>query len=460
GAATHATGRFATHVASRKDLARQVLAAAGLEVAEGRAFGPEGYEAAADYATQLGDVVVKPVDGNKGRGVTVGVRERDAFARAWRLAAGRSSVGVLVERRFSGIELRCLVVGDRCGAVLRRPPPSVVGNGPDTIEQLIAAKDRLRLQNPSLVKCDITMDPHRHDELRRQGYDLTSVLPEGHRVVLDHKGGISTGGESVDLTDDVHPSVKDVAVRATRAVPGLDVAGVDIITVDPQQPATAGSYVVCEINHDPGIDIHHFPVHGTPRDVAGAIVDHHLSQLGIAARRRGRRPGWRRGGGPGRARRRGPGQVAGSNPASSPAVNATGLLPSRSGLTAAASAARAAGPRAPTADRLGSRPSRRTSASNAARAAGPSGAPSRRRISAIARACTPRSTRRRRGSGSSWASMKAPSVRATAWPWLTPYRLVMAYDSACAPVVLEMSIARPARWLPTTMARAHRSSGA
>lgn len=295
GAATHATGRFATHVASRKDLARQVLAAAGLEVAEGRAFGPEGYEAAADYATQLGDVVVKPVDGNKGRGVTVGVRERDAFARAWRLAAGRSSVGVLVERRFSGIELRCLVVGDRCVAVLRRLPPYVVGNGRDTIEQLIAAKNRLRLQNPSLVKCDITMDPHRHDELRRQGYDLTSVLPEGHRVVLDHKGGISTGGESVDLTDDVHPSVKDVAVRATRAVPGLDVAGVDIITVDPQQPATAGSYVVCEINHDPGIDIHHFPVHGTPRDVAGAIVDHHLSQLGIAARRRGLRPGWRRG---------------------------------------------------------------------------------------------------------------------------------------------------------------------
>jgi len=114
-------------------------------------------------------------------------------------------------------------------------------------------------------------------------------------VVLDHKGGISTGGESVDLTDDVHPSFKEVAVRATRAVPGLDVAGVDIITVDPRQPAAPGTYIVCEINHDPGIDIHHFPIHGSPRDVAGAMVDYHLSRLGIAARRRGLRFGGRRG---------------------------------------------------------------------------------------------------------------------------------------------------------------------
>ncbi|HEY8452401.1 MAG: CapA family protein [Micromonosporaceae bacterium] len=295
GAATHATGRFATNVASRKDLARQVLARAGLEVPEGRAFGRDEYEPAADYAAQLGDVVVKPVDGNKGRGVTVGVRDRNEFERAWRLAVRRSSVGVLVEQRFSGIELRCLVVGDRCVAVLRRLPPYVVGNGRDTIEQLIAAKNELRAQNPSLVGCDITMDAHRRDELRRQGYDLTSVLPDGLRVVLDHKGGISTGGESVDLTDDVHPSFKEVAVRATRAVPGLDVAGVDIITVDPRQPAAPGTYIVCEINHDPGIDIHHFPIHGSPRDVAGAMVDYHLSRLGIAARRRGLRFGGRRG---------------------------------------------------------------------------------------------------------------------------------------------------------------------
>ena len=294
GAATHATGRFATNVASRKHLARQALSLAGVEVPEGRAFARDGYEPAAELAGQLGDAVVKPIDGNKGRGVTVGVRSPGDFERAWRLAARYSSQGVLVEQTFPGIELRCLVVGDRCVAVLRRLPPYVVGNGRDTVEQLIAAKNELRLQNPSLAGCAIKMDPHRRDELRRQGYEVTDVLPDGIKVVLDHKAGISTGGESLDLTDDVHPSFKEAAVRATRAIPGLDVAGVDIITVDPHQPAARGSYIVCEINHDPGIDIHHFPIHGTPRDVAGAIVDFHLSQLEIGAPDRGSSTGGRR----------------------------------------------------------------------------------------------------------------------------------------------------------------------
>lgn len=283
GTSTHATGRLATMVASRKDLTRRALSLARVEIVEGRAFREDEYGSAAEYARQLADVVVKPVDGNKGRGVTVGVRGRRQFRRAWNLAARRSARGVLVERRFPGTELRCLVVNDQCVAVTRRVPPHVIGNGRDTVEELVAAKNELRRLNPSLFKCPIRIDSHRIDQVRRQGYEVTDVLPDGELIVLDHKAGISTGGENVDLTDEVHPSLKAAAVRAARAIPGLDVAGVDLITADPRRRAGRGNYIICEVNSDPGIDIHHFPMHGTPRDVAGAIVDFHLSQLGIPA---------------------------------------------------------------------------------------------------------------------------------------------------------------------------------
>ncbi|NEE04096.1 CapA family protein [Phytoactinopolyspora halotolerans] len=277
---SHLTGAAGVRAARRKDVTRRLVADAGLAIARGAVFDPEhGQADAARLARELGRVVVKPVDGNMGRGVTVGVHGSAAseFGQAWREAAAITRRGVLVEEHVDGTEGRFLVVGGRCIAAIKRVAPYVVGNGQDSIEELIRQKNAERAQNPNLHKRLIQVDDHRMGVLREQGYDLAAIPAAGVRVALDLKGNISTGAESVDITDDVHPSFLDVAGRAAAAFPGLDVAGVDLIAHDFSQPATDGNYIVCEMNNRPGIGSHHFPVHGEPRDVAAAIVDLHIN---------------------------------------------------------------------------------------------------------------------------------------------------------------------------------------
>nr|WP_246220966.1 CapA family protein [Phytoactinopolyspora mesophila] len=291
---SHATGAAGVRAAKRKDLTRKLLTDAGLTIARGAAFDPEnGRAEAAQLAADLTQVVVKPVDGNMGRGVTVGVTGPAEFDRAWNSAAGNTRRGVLVEEQFMGTEGRFLVVGERCIAAIRRVAPYVDGDGHTNITDLIRFKNVERAKNPNLRKRLIEIDDHRLDVLREQGYDLTSVPSAGARIQLDLKGNISTGAESVDITEDVHPSFLDVAVRAAAAFPGLDVAGVDIIAHDFAQPAADENYIVCEINNRPGIGSHHFPVHGIPRDAAAAIVELHLA---AAARRPTTAPSARIGG--------------------------------------------------------------------------------------------------------------------------------------------------------------------
>jgi D-alanine-D-alanine ligase-like ATP-grasp enzyme len=274
---SHATGAAAVRAARRKDLTRQLLTDAGLAIARGAAFDPEsGRAEAALLAQSLSRVVVKPVDGNMGRGVTVGVSEPAEFERAWNAAAACTRRGVLVEEQFMGTEGRFLVVGARCVAAIKRIAPYVDGDGHHNIADLIRFKNADRAKNPNLRKRLIEIDDHRLDVLREQGYDLSSVPASGARVLLDLKGNISTGAESVDITETVHTSFLDVAARAVAAFPGLDVAGVDLIAHDFTQPATGQNYIVCEMNNRPGIGSHHFPMHGAPRDAAAAIVELHL----------------------------------------------------------------------------------------------------------------------------------------------------------------------------------------
>jgi D-alanine-D-alanine ligase-like ATP-grasp enzyme len=283
--ATHATGHAGTRAASRKDLARTLLATADLVVADGQAFSPvDGQAIAAEYARTIGPVVVKPVDGNKGRGVTVGVEDPAKFDRAWELAARETRRGILVERQFTGTEGRFLVVGGRCISVTKRIPPHVVGNGVDSVGELIVAKNDLRRQNPVVSRYPIIMDAHRLDRLRQQGYDLDDVPANGETLILDLKAGLSTGAEGANITDDVHPSYLDIAASAASVFPGLDVAGVDIIAQDFAEPANGENHIICEVNHAPGIGSHHFPTEGRARDVAGAIVDFHLSKVAAHSR--------------------------------------------------------------------------------------------------------------------------------------------------------------------------------
>ncbi|NDL60250.1 CapA family protein [Phytoactinopolyspora mesophila] len=286
---THRTGVAATMAAARKDVGRLLLADAGLPVADGRGFEPTLEEAARDYAMSLGDAVVKPVDGRKGRGITVGVHTPEEFQRAWRLASAEEPTAVLVERRFPGTDARFLVVGDRCVSVIKRVPPSVVGNGRDTVQQLIDNKNRSRARNPHASKYVIAVNPHRVDYIRQQGFDIDDVPPDGVVVELDLKASLSDGADSVDITDDVHPTFRTAAIQATLAFPGLDVAGVDIMAGDFASSADDANCVIIEMNSCPAIGAQHFPMVGQRRDVAAAVFDLHLK--GDDAEKASHRPG-------------------------------------------------------------------------------------------------------------------------------------------------------------------------
>lgn len=261
-----------------KHIARRILAAAGLSVARGAFYASrKDLPAALSQLEQQGSVVVKPVDGSSGRGVTVGVRTADALRDAWTEAFGVSQSGVLIEKMFSGSEVRFAVAGDACIAATLRVPPAILGDGTSTIRELVNTKNAERRLNPHLVDRPITLDRARLDRLAEHGKSPLSVLPAGEEYVIDYRAGFSMGAESVDVTDDIHPSYREIAVAAVHAIPAMTVAGVDILITDPEVPATRENHIIIELNSQPGIGSHHFPVRGQARNVGGAIVD-----LGIA----------------------------------------------------------------------------------------------------------------------------------------------------------------------------------
>ena len=257
----------------RKDVAARILAADGLSIARGRTFKVASADKARRYASRQlpRPLVVKPADEAKGRGITVDLTESAEFVRAWDLAVSTGTKLVRVERMFAGSEARFLVVDGVTHAAVSRLPPNVVGDGTSTVRELIEAKNAARKGNPHLKSRPILLDPHRLSVLARAGYNLTSVLPDGERVFVDVKGNFSTGADSIDVTDTVHPGFLEAA--AAKAFPGLGIAGVDIIAQDFAEPATPDNYIVVELNSMPAIGAHHFPGVGASRNVAVPIID-------------------------------------------------------------------------------------------------------------------------------------------------------------------------------------------
>ncbi|MDR8018918.1 hypothetical protein RIL96_04995 [Nesterenkonia sp. LY-0111] len=268
------TAQTAAMVTDDKDVTRTVLQSAGISVARGQQFNVEqDINEGLDFFRNLSSVVVKPVRGTKGRGVTVDIDTEDGFREAWTHAFNSGSGGVLVEEHFRGTEVRFLVVGGTCIAAALRLPPYVTGDGQSTLRELVSEKNRQRRTNPHLANRPIVFDSARLNRLKKSGLTLQSVLEDGQDYIIDYKGGFSTGADSKDVTDLVHPSYLEVAAGAAAAIPGLPVSGVDILLQDFEQPASPQNHIILELNSQPGIGGHHFPVHGEPRNVGGALVD-------------------------------------------------------------------------------------------------------------------------------------------------------------------------------------------
>ena len=250
-------GMPAVHAAEQKDVARALLHRAGVAVPAGRAFDRTADPAEAlDLLEALGTVVVKPVDGDKGRGVTVGVRDEAQLREAWELALRETRTGVVVEEVCVGGEVRILIVDGQAHAAARRVPPHVTGDGRQTIRDLINATNARRHGDFFLHGKPIMLTPHRLRRLADAGLTPLSVLAAGQRCDLDVTGNLRTGAEPQDVTETLHPSYLRIAEDAVAAIPGLRSAGVDLLAADLLAPAGDSEHVVLEINPNPGLGIH------------------------------------------------------------------------------------------------------------------------------------------------------------------------------------------------------------
>ncbi|HEX5339217.1 MAG TPA: cyanophycin synthetase, partial [Gallionella sp.] len=269
-AETDRTSAIAESISSDKDLTKTLLQACGVPVPEGRMV--DSPEDAWDAAEDIGvPVVVKPYDGNHGRGVSTELMTREEVEAAYKLALDEGS-GVLVERFVRGNEHRLLVVGGRLAAAARGESVAILCDGHSTIRELIATQinsDPRRGEAEEFPLDVISMDenPSVKFEVERQGYTADSVPPQGTAVIVQRNGNVA-----FDVTDLVHPDVAATVELAARIV-GLDIAGIDLVAEDISRPLEEQRGAIVEVNAGPGLLMHLKPAEGKPRPVGRAIVD-------------------------------------------------------------------------------------------------------------------------------------------------------------------------------------------
>ena len=266
-----ATSAIAESIAQDKELTKKLLHAAGVPVPLGRPV--INAEDAWAAAQEIGlPVVVKPRDGNQGKGVAVNITTREGVMEAYTTAASFRD-DVLVERFLPGSDYRLLVVGNKLVAAARREPPLVVGNGKNTVRELVELvnADPRRGEGHATSLTKIRFDDIALARMKEQGYDADSVPAKGARVILRNNANLSTGGTATDVTDDVHPEVALRAVAAAQMV-GLDICGVDVVCESVLRPLEEQSGGVVEVNAAPGLRMHLNPSFGKGRDVGEAVI--------------------------------------------------------------------------------------------------------------------------------------------------------------------------------------------
>ena len=271
---TSRTSALAVDVAGDKSLTATLLGSAGLPVPKSDVVRTKA--GALEAAREVGfPVVVKPLDGNHGRGVCLNLNSDDEVAAAFDVARAQSRRGLIqVESYITGRDYRFLIIDGRMAAVAERVPAHVVGDGSSTVSELVAETnaDPRRGYGHEKVLTKIKVDDAAMALLEDQGHTLESIPAEGEMVKLAATGNMSTGGISIDRTLDAHPDNVEIAEEAARMV-GLDVAGIDFICPDISQPVREVGGAICEVNAAPGFRMHTHPTIGEPQFIAKPVVD-------------------------------------------------------------------------------------------------------------------------------------------------------------------------------------------
>ncbi len=256
-----------------KDTVKEFLADAGLPVPRGGVF--TRLEPALEMAEELGfPVVVKPVSGHKGQGVTTNIQSLAEVEEAFTaLLEAEVKGGIIVEQQVTGHDHRLLTVGGKCVAALKRVPAYVIGDGRGTIEELIEKENQtfVRRNNARSPLASINIDDDLQAYLRLQDLRLNSVLDEGQQVFLRRVANISAGGVSINVTDKIHPD-NELLAEHVAAFLNLTILGVDVLADDITKSWRESPLSIIEINAGPGVFMHLAPAQGESIDVPGMIM--------------------------------------------------------------------------------------------------------------------------------------------------------------------------------------------
>ncbi|WP_104734810.1 cyanophycin synthetase [Hanstruepera ponticola] len=282
---TSETSSIGVELACDKEDTKYLLEQAEVEVPRGDIIRRErSLEEACDYVGF--PLVIKPIDGNHGRGITVNIQNYDEALEAFHQAKESSRSGaIIVEKFITGEDYRVLVINNKMVAAAKRTPAHVIGDGKSTVQELIdeVNKDPRRGYGHENVLTQITVNELTKTIIKDAGYTLESVIAEGERLILKDTANLSTGGTAEDVTDIVHPANVSMAERISKII-DLDICGIDIMTTDISKPLSETGGAVLEVNAGPGFRMHLAPTSGLPRNVAAPVIDKLFPQKGDTGR--------------------------------------------------------------------------------------------------------------------------------------------------------------------------------
>lgn len=266
------TSNIAVDIACNKEETKLLLEAAEIPVPRGTVIRTEeGLDAAIEKFGY--PLVIKPIDGNHGKGNTTNITNRDQALKAFEAAKvyGRN---VIIERFITGYDFRCLVINNKFICAALRTPASVIGDGVHNIQWLIdeTNKDPRRGFGHEKVLTQITIDQFTQKMLDDAGITLETIPKKGEQILVKPTANLSTGGTSTDVTDEVHPANIFMFERIAKII-GLDICGVDVMAVDLKTPVAENGGAILEVNAAPGFRMHIDPSEGLPRNVAEPVVD-------------------------------------------------------------------------------------------------------------------------------------------------------------------------------------------
>ena len=269
---TSETSSIGVELAGNKEETKYLLEQSEVPVPKGQIIRNESN--LEDACKRVGfPLVVKPIDGNHGRGITVNIQSLEEALTAFH-AAKKVSNSIIIERFITGVDYRLLVINHRFVAAALRTPAHVVGDGKSTVQELIdlVNSDPRRGYGHEKILTQITINDLTLGLIKAKGYSLDSVIPKDEMLILKDTANLSTGGTAEDVTDFVHPANIAMAERISRII-NLDICGIDIMTSDISKPLKETNGAVLEVNAGPGFRMHLAPAKGLPRNVAAPVIE-------------------------------------------------------------------------------------------------------------------------------------------------------------------------------------------